>query len=59
MKSPSVGCILYCAGWVQLARVHAGRDEADETRRIIGHLKQFEPQVAAQLERETGLAARM
>ena len=46
-------------GWVQLARVHAGRDEADEARRIIGHLKQFEPQVAAQLERETGLAARM
>lgn len=44
-------------GWVQLARVHAGRDEADEARRIIGHLKRFEPRFAAQLERETGLAA--
>lgn len=44
-------------GWAQLARVHAGRAESDEARRIIGHLKQFEPKVAAQLERETGLAA--
>ena len=28
-----------------------------EARRIIRHLKGFEPQVAAQLERETGLLA--
>lgn len=44
-------------GWYQLARVHFDREEADEARRIIRHLKQFEPKVAAQLERETGLAA--
>jgi tetratricopeptide (TPR) repeat protein len=44
-------------GWYQLARVHADRREPDEARKIIRHLKGFEPQVAAQLERETGLAA--
>jgi len=42
-------------GWYQLARVHMDRHEPDEARRIIGHLKGFEPKVAAQLERETGL----
>jgi len=44
-------------GWYQLARVHMDRHEPEETRRIIRHLKGFEPKVAAQLERETGLAA--
>jgi tetratricopeptide (TPR) repeat protein len=44
-------------GWYQLARVHVDRDEPDKARRIIRHLKAFEPKVAAQLERETGLAA--
>lgn len=44
-------------GWYQLARVHMDRQEPDETRRIIAHLKGFEPKVAAQLERETGLLA--
>jgi tetratricopeptide (TPR) repeat protein len=44
-------------GWYQLARVHMDRHEPDETRRIIRHLKGFEPKVAAQLERETGLSA--
>lgn len=44
-------------GWYQLARVHVDRREPDEARRIIRHLKGFEPKVAAQLERETGLAA--
>ena len=44
-------------GWYQLARVHANRSEPDQARRIIGHLKNFEPKVAAQLERETGLVA--
>ncbi len=44
-------------GWYQLARVQFDRGEPDEARRIIGHLKNFEPKVAAQLERETGLAA--
>lgn len=44
-------------GWYQLARVHANRSEPEKARRIIGHLKNFEPKVAAQLERETGLVA--
>jgi tetratricopeptide (TPR) repeat protein len=44
-------------GWYQLARVHTDRHQPDEARRIIRHLKGFEPKVAAQLERETGLAA--
>lgn len=44
-------------GWYQLARLHAARDEHDEARRIIGHLKTFEPRVAAQLELETSCTA--
>jgi predicted Zn-dependent protease len=44
-------------GWYQLARVHMERHEPDETLKIIRHLKDFEPKVAAQLERETGLKA--
>jgi predicted Zn-dependent protease len=44
-------------GWYQLARVHAERSEPDKARHVIAHLKKFEPKVAAQLERETGLAA--
>lgn len=44
-------------GWYQLARVHVDRKDPDEALRIIRHLKGFEPKVAAQLERETGLAA--
>ena len=44
-------------GWYQLARVQFDRHEPDKARRIIRHLKGFEPKVAAQLERETGLAA--
>jgi len=43
-------------GWYQLARVHVDRSEPEKARRIIAHLKKFEPKVAAQLERETGLA---
>jgi tetratricopeptide (TPR) repeat protein len=43
-------------GWYQLARVHVDRHEPEEAVRIIRHLKGFEPKVAAQLERETGLA---
>jgi tetratricopeptide (TPR) repeat protein len=41
-------------GWYQLARVHMDRRQLDEARRIIVHLKGFEPKVAAQLEREIG-----
>lgn len=44
-------------GWYQLARVQFERQEPEETRKIIRHLKGFEPKVAAQLERETGLVA--
>ncbi len=44
-------------GWYQLARVHVDRHEPDEAAKIIRHLKGFEPKVAAQLERETGLRA--
>jgi tetratricopeptide (TPR) repeat protein len=43
-------------GWYQLARVQLDRQHPEETRKIIRHLKKFEPKVAAQLERETGLA---
>ena len=42
-------------GWYQLARVHVDRHEPEEAVKIIHHLKGFEPKVAAQLERETGL----
>ncbi len=44
-------------GWYQLARVHMDRHAPDEALKVIRHLKGFEPKVAAQLERETGLAA--
>lgn len=44
-------------GWYQLARVHMDRNAPDETRKIIHHLKGFEPKVAEQLQRETGLAS--
>ena len=44
-------------GWYQLARVQFDRQEPEETKKIIRHLKGFEPKVAAQLERETGLVA--
>lgn len=44
-------------GWYQLARVQIDRQQPEEARRIIRHLKKFEPKVAAQLERETGLVS--
>jgi tetratricopeptide (TPR) repeat protein len=44
-------------GWYQLARIHADRQQPDEAERIIRHLEGFEPAVAAQLQRETGLRA--
>ena len=44
-------------GWYQLARVHVDRAEPEKARKIIEHLRSFEPKVAAQLERETGLVA--
>lgn len=44
-------------GWYQLARVHVDRHDSEAAVKIIRHLKGFEPKVAAQLERETGLLA--
>ena len=44
-------------GWYQLARVQIDRQRPDEARKIICHLKRFEPKVAEQLERETGLVS--
>ena len=44
-------------GWYQRARVHMERQEPEAALKIIRHLKGFEPKVAAQLERETGLVA--
>ena len=43
-------------GWYQLARVHTDRHDPEAARNIIRHLQGFEPKVAAQLQRETGLA---
>jgi tetratricopeptide (TPR) repeat protein len=43
-------------GWYHLARVYADRQQPDDARRVIKHLQGFEPKVAAQLERETGIA---
>lgn len=42
-------------GWYQLARVQVDRAQPEEARKIIRHLKGFEPKVADQLVRETGL----
>lgn len=42
-------------GWYQLARVHLDRREPEAAEKIIRHLQGFEPKVAAQLLRETGL----
>ncbi|MEY3153751.1 MAG: hypothetical protein RL109_169 [Pseudomonadota bacterium] len=42
-------------GWYQLARVHFDRQESEQTLAIIRHLQGFEPKVAEQLKRETGL----
>lgn len=44
-------------GWYQLARVHVDRHQPEEAVKIIHHLRGFEPKVADQLERETGLRA--
>jgi tetratricopeptide (TPR) repeat protein len=43
-------------GWYQLARVHMDLHDPVAARKIIVHLRGFEPKVADQLERETGLA---
>ena len=44
-------------GWYQLARVQFDRGKPEKTQAIIDHLATFEPKVAAQIARETGLRA--
>jgi cytochrome c-type biogenesis protein CcmH/NrfG len=41
--------------WYQMARVYMELHQPDETLAVMRHLNGFEPKVAAQLERETGL----
>ncbi len=43
-------------GWVQLARIHEQRQEPEKVQKIILHLQGFEPKVAAELMRETGVS---
>jgi len=43
--------------WYQMARIHVNRAEPEEAAKIIRHLNGFEPKIAAQLERETGIRA--
>ena len=42
-------------GWYQLGRVQFERGKPEKTQAIIEHLATFEPKIAAQLARETGL----
>ena len=44
-------------GWYQLARVQHQLGRVDEAQNILDHLARFEPDVARQLARETGLKA--
>lgn len=46
-------------GWYQMARVHMDLGQRDEAARVIRHLEGFEPKVAAQLRRETGIAKKV
>jgi tetratricopeptide (TPR) repeat protein len=41
--------------WYQMARVHMELGQPEKALEVMRHLKGFEPKVAAQLERETGL----
>ena len=42
-------------GWYQLARVYHARGRMEKTEKIIRHLATFEPKIARQLSRETGI----
>jgi tetratricopeptide (TPR) repeat protein len=44
-------------GWYQLARTQFNRGKPEKAQAIIDHLARFEPKVARQLARETGLRA--
>jgi tetratricopeptide (TPR) repeat protein len=41
--------------WYQMARVHMEMKDPEKALEVMRHLNGFEPKVAAQLERETGL----
>ena len=43
-------------GWYRLAEVNLALGEPEKARQVIDHLRQFEPRVAAQLERDIGLS---
>lgn len=42
-------------GWYQLARVEVDLNQREKAQKILNHLMTFEPKVAKQLARETGL----
>lgn len=42
-------------GWYRLAQVRLAMGQPDAARQLITHLRRFEPQLAEQLARETGL----
>jgi len=42
-------------GWYQLARVEVDLNQRDKAQKVLDHLMTFEPKVAKQLARETGL----
>lgn len=44
-------------GWYRLVQVWLALEQPRKARQIIAHLRQFEPRVAAQLERENALAS--
>lgn len=46
-------------GWYRLAQVRLALGQPEKALKIIAHLRQFEPKVAAQLERENALGTGM
>lgn len=46
-------------GWYRLAEVNLALGEPEKARQVIDHLRQFEPRVAAQLERDIGLSVHL
>lgn len=44
-------------GWYRLAEVNLALGEPEKSRKVIDHLRQFEPRVAVQLEREISMTA--
>ena len=39
-------------GWFRLAEAHTALGQVDDAAKVLAHLKQFEPRVAAQLQRQ-------